>query len=72
LATELEKSLVNLANLTGNLNAQVQTNGGLVSDLDKMIAHTDELVQGLKHHWLLRSAFKKENKAEEKAKQQKR
>jgi hypothetical protein len=50
----------------------VQTNGGLVTDLDKMIAHTDDLVQGLKHHWLLRSAFKKENKAEEKAKQQKR
>jgi len=22
------------------------------------IVHTDQLVQGLKHHWLLRSAFK--------------
>jgi ABC-type transporter Mla subunit MlaD len=72
LAVELEKSLNNLANLTGNLNAQVQTNGGLVSDLDKMIAHTDGLVQGLKHHWLLRSAFKKENKEEEKKQKQNR
>jgi len=67
LAMDLEKSLINLANLTGNLNSQVQTNGNLISNIDTAIAHTDSLVQGLKHHWLLRSAFKKENKAEEKA-----
>ena len=68
LATELEKSLINLANLTGNLNSQVQTNGHLISNLDTAIAHTDELVQGLKHHWLLRSAFKKKLATEEKPK----
>lgn len=67
LATQLEQSLVNLAQLTGNLNAQVQTNGNLVSNIDKAIADTDDLVQGLKHHWFLRSAFKKENAAEKKA-----
>lgn len=64
LATDLDKSLINLANLTSNLNSQVQQNSHIVSYLDTAIAHTDELVQGLKRHWLLRSAFKKENKAE--------
>ncbi|MGZ5543744.1 MAG: hypothetical protein ACXWIU_03640, partial [Limisphaerales bacterium] len=68
LAVELEKSLTNLANLTGNLNSQVQTNGNLISNLDTAIAHTDELVQGLKHHWLLRSAFKKKPATNEKPK----
>lgn len=64
LATQLEQSLINLANLTGNLNSQVQTNTNLVSNIDRAVAHTDELVQGLKRHWLLRSAFRKQNKAE--------
>lgn len=59
LANELEKSLTNLAELTSNLNSQVQTNGHLVTHIDKAIADTDDLVQGLKRHWFLRSAFKK-------------
>jgi ABC-type transporter Mla subunit MlaD len=58
LAENLERSLDNLANLTSNLNSQVQSNTNLVSAIDQAIVHTDELVQGLKRHWLLRSAFK--------------
>ena len=58
LAENLERSLDNIANLTSNLNSQVQSNTNLVSAIDQAIVHTDELVQGLKHHWLLRSAFK--------------
>jgi ABC-type transporter Mla subunit MlaD len=58
LATGLSKSLENLANLTGNLSDQVKSNPALVSNLTKAITDTDDLVQGLKHHWLLRSAFK--------------
>jgi ABC-type transporter Mla subunit MlaD len=58
LAGNLERSLDNIANLTSNLNSQVQSNTNLVSAIDQAIVHTDELVQGLKHHWLLRSAFK--------------
>ncbi len=58
LALSLDKSLANLANLTSNLNAQVEANTNLVSEVSSAIRHTDSLVQGLKHHWLLRSAFK--------------
>ena len=58
LAQNLERSLDNLANLTSNLNSQVQANTNLVSAIDRTIVHVDELVQGLKRHWLLRSAFK--------------
>ncbi len=68
LATELEKSLINLANMTSNLNAQVQSNSHIVGYIDTAIAHTDELVQGLKNHWLLRSAFKKKPATDEKPK----
>lgn len=58
LLTQLGLSLENLANLTSNLNAQVQANTNLVGSIADAITHTDELVQGLKRHWLLRGAFK--------------
>jgi hypothetical protein len=58
LTASLNKSLENLANLTSNLNAQVQVNTNILSEVSASIIHTDELVQGLKRHWLLRSAFK--------------
>jgi hypothetical protein len=58
LAENLDKSLINLANLTSNLNAQVQINTNILSELSTAITDTDELVQGLKRHWLLRSAFR--------------
>jgi ABC-type transporter Mla subunit MlaD len=58
LAENLDKSLINLANLTSNLNAQVQVNTNILSELSTAIVHTDDLVQGLKRHWLLRSAFR--------------
>jgi MlaD protein len=58
LAEKLDQSLINLANLTSNLNAQVQVNTNILSELSTAILHTDDLVQGLKRHWLLRSAFR--------------
>ncbi|HWD92691.1 MAG TPA: MlaD family protein [Verrucomicrobiae bacterium] len=58
----LNLSLLHLADLTSNLNAQVQVNTNILSNVSKAVVDTDDLVQGLKHHWLLRSAFKKENK----------
>jgi len=39
----------------------VQANTNLVGGLSQTVIHYDEFVQGLKHHWLLRSAFKKKN-----------
>lgn len=60
--TNLTALLINLADITSNLNAQVQANTNMLSTISKTVADADDFVQGLKHHWLLRSAFKKENK----------
>ena len=61
LASGLDLTLENLANLTSNLHAQVSANTNVVSDLSRLIIDTDDMVQGLKRHWLLRSAFKKKS-----------
>lgn len=59
VAEELDRAIENLADITANLNRQVQRNTNIVSDVSKLIVDTDDMVQGLKRHWLLRSAFKK-------------
>jgi hypothetical protein len=56
--TNMTAILIHLADLTSNLNAQVQANTNMLGTISKTIADTDDLVQGLKRHWLLRSAFK--------------
>jgi ABC-type transporter Mla subunit MlaD len=58
IAASLNRSLINLAELTGNLNSQVQANGTILTEISTLIVNVDEMVQGLKRHWLLRSAFK--------------
>ncbi len=58
LVADIGRSLQHLANLTSNLNSQVEANTNLVSAISASIVHTDELIQGLKSHWFLRSAFK--------------
>jgi ABC-type transporter Mla subunit MlaD len=57
LSSNLVATLENVANLTSNLNAQVQANGMILSEISSLIVNTDEMVQGLKRHWLLRSSF---------------
>ena len=52
------RSLDNLADLTSNLNHQVQANSNMLSEISRIIVNSDDFVQGLKRHWLLRSAFK--------------
>lgn len=64
LDTNVTATLVNLANITSNLNAQVQSNSNMLSGVAKTVHDYDTFVQGLKHYWLLRSAFKHENKKE--------
>jgi hypothetical protein len=56
--TNLAALLINLSDITSNLNAQVQANTNLLGGISKSVADADDLVQGLKRHWLLRSAFK--------------
>jgi hypothetical protein len=50
--------LDNLANLTSNLNGQVQANTNILDHISRAIVDADSFVQGLKRHWLLRSAFR--------------
>jgi ABC-type transporter Mla subunit MlaD len=64
--TNLTALLINLADITSNLNAQVQANSNILSSVSKIVVDTDNLVQGLKRHWLLRSAFRSENAADAK------
>jgi len=58
----LNQTLIHLSDITSNLNNQVQLNTNMLSDISKTVVDADDLVQGLKHHWLLRSAFKSKNK----------
>jgi ABC-type transporter Mla subunit MlaD len=60
LATSLNQTLLNLASITSNLNTQVQANDQMLASISATVVHADELVQGLKRHWLLRSAFKEQ------------
>jgi ABC-type transporter Mla subunit MlaD len=55
---DLGRSLENLAGITSNLNRQVQANSNMLSQISDIVVHSDQFVQGLKRHWLLRSAFK--------------
>ena len=56
--TNVDALLINLANITSNLNAQVQANSNMLSGISRTVTDSDDFVQGLKRHWLLRSAFK--------------
>jgi len=58
LAENLARTLDNLAGITSNLNAQVEANTNILSAISTAVVNADDLVQGLKRHWLLRSAFK--------------
>jgi len=56
--TNVDALLMNLADITSNLNAQVQANTNMLGSISKAVVDADDLVQGLKRHWLFRSAFK--------------
>ncbi len=58
LTEQVGLTLINLANITSNLNVQVQANSNLLAGISKTVRDSDSFIQGLKHHWLLRSAFK--------------
>ena len=68
LATELDKTLENFSLITSNLNAQVQANTNLLSEVAQSVRATDQLIQGLRQHWFLKGAFKKLTNAPAKAK----
>ena len=57
LTSNLVVTLINVANLTSNLHAQVEANGLILTEVSELVVHTDDMVQGLKRHWLLKSSF---------------
>ena len=56
--TNLAPLIFNLADITGELSKQVRGNTNLVGGIYQTIVDADDMLQGLKRHWLLRSAFK--------------
>lgn len=60
LVDKLGRSLDHLANITSNLNQQIQANTNILSGISRAVVDADDLVQGLKHFWLFRSTFKHE------------
>lgn len=56
--TNLNTLLIHLSEITGELSTQVRANTNLVGGIYQTIVNVDDMVQGLKRHWLLRSAFK--------------
>jgi hypothetical protein len=58
VSSNLTTVLVNLASVTSNLNSQVVANTNILSEISSAVRNADDLMQGLKRHWLLRSAFR--------------
>ena len=58
LLAQLNPPMENLSTIISNLNQQVQANTNFVGQISSLIVHLDDLIQGFKRHWLLRSAFK--------------
>ncbi len=56
--TNVTTVLLQLTALTSNLNSQVIANSNMLSEISTAVTNADSLMQGLKRHWLLRSAFK--------------
>jgi hypothetical protein len=57
ISSNLVAGLVSVSALTSNLAAQVQANGLILTEISELVIHTDDAVQGLKRHWLFKSAF---------------
>ncbi len=57
LADGVGRSLDNLANITSNLNNQVQANSNILTHVSEIVVHSDQFVQGLKRFWLFRHQF---------------
>lgn len=65
LTSNLLVSLEHLAGITSNFNQQVQGNTNLVGSVVSAVQQADQFVQGLRRHWLLRSAFRESTRTRE-------
>lgn len=57
LTRRIAVTLDNVALVTSNLSAQVNANSLVLGEVSSLVVNADDMVQGLKRHWLLRSAF---------------
>lgn len=57
LTRRIALTLDNVALVTSNLSAQVNANSLMLGEVSSLVVNADDMVQGLKRHWLLRSAF---------------
>jgi ABC-type transporter Mla subunit MlaD len=62
----LNETLESLSQITSNLSVQVRANTNMLSSITQLVIDSDTFVQGLKKHWLLRSAFKTKEPAKKK------
>jgi len=53
----LTGTLRNLDAITGTVREELERNRDVLGEVSDLVRDTDDLVQGLKRHWLLRSAF---------------
>ena len=58
VSANLNQTLFQLADITSNLNAQVQANSLMLTEISSLVVNADNLVQGLKRNWLLKSSFR--------------
>ena len=56
----LQETLRNVAAITGSLRGQVEANEHVLDEITNLVRETEELVKGLKRHWLLRGTFAEE------------
>jgi ABC-type transporter Mla subunit MlaD len=61
----LSGTLKNVDAITGSVRTQLQTNQDVLGDLSALVRDSDDLVQGMKRHWLLRSAFPQPERGEQ-------
>lgn len=57
LTRRIALTLDNVSLVTSNLSLQVSANGLFLGEVSSLVINADTMVQGLKSHWLLRSAF---------------
>ncbi len=55
--TVLSGTLRNVEAITGSVREQLETNRDVLGEVSSLVRDADDLVQGLKRHWLLRGAF---------------
>ncbi len=57
LTRRMALTLDSVALVTSNLAAQVNANSFVLGEVSSLVVNADDMIQGLKRHWLLRQAF---------------